>query len=83
MKPFLSDRPRVTAPILLHPHAADTAALGIVLNGAKSRAHGAGTADGAEPSRVECIRQGDKITRLVITCACGERIELDCLYAGG
>ena len=29
---------------------------------------------------VECIKQGDKVVRLIITCTCGERIEVDCLY---
>jgi len=32
---------------------------------------------------VECVKQGDKVTRLVVTCACGERIEIDCLYPAG
>jgi hypothetical protein len=32
---------------------------------------------------VETVKQGDKITRLVVTCSCGERIEIDCLYPAG
>lgn len=32
---------------------------------------------------VEAIKQGDKVMRLVVTCACGERIEIDCLYPAG
>ncbi len=82
MKAFLSDRPRVTAPILLHPHPADASALGAVISSVKPHASGAPGGTGGV-SHVECVRQGDKITRLVITCPCGERIELDCLYAGG
>ncbi len=31
---------------------------------------------------VECVKQGDKVTHLIVTCACGERIEIDCLYSG-
>jgi hypothetical protein len=79
MKSFLADRPRVTVPTLIHPATAATA-LGVVMAGPAAHGHG------AEPggaSSVECVRQGDKITRLIVTCACGERIELDCLYAGG
>lgn len=41
--------------------------------------HGGGHSH--QPS-VECVKQGDKVTHLVVTCACGERIEIDCLYAG-
>lgn len=32
---------------------------------------------------VEAVKEGDKITRLIITCACGEKIEIDCLYPPG
>lgn len=36
----------------------------------------------AAPSgpHVEVVKQGDKVTRLIVTCSCGERIEVDCLY---
>ena len=29
---------------------------------------------------VEVVKQGDKVVRIVVTCACGERIEIECLY---
>lgn len=29
---------------------------------------------------VEAVKEGDKVVRLVVTCSCGERIEIDCLY---
>ena len=29
---------------------------------------------------VETVKEGDKIVRLVVTCGCGEKIEIDCLY---
>lgn len=32
---------------------------------------------------VEVVKQGDKVTRLIVTCACGERVEIDCLYPAG
>jgi hypothetical protein len=32
---------------------------------------------------VELIKQGDKVMRLVVTCSCGERIEVECLYPAG
>ena len=33
--------------------------------------------------QVEAVKQGDKVVRLIVTCACGERIEIDCLYPAG
>lgn len=32
---------------------------------------------------VEAIKEGDKIVRLVVTCACGEKVEIECLYPTG
>ena len=34
-------------------------------------------------SNVEVIKEGDKVVRLVVNCACGERIEIECLYSAG
>ena len=31
-------------------------------------------------AKVEVIRSGDRISRLKITCRCGELIEIDCEY---
>lgn len=86
MKPFLSDRPRSTTPVTLDATLSTaTATFATALSPASSRAahtpH-AGHGGSAAP-HVEAIRQGDKITRLVVTCSCGERIEIDCLYATG
>ena len=32
---------------------------------------------------VECVKQGDKIVRLIVTCSCGEHLEIECLYGEG
>jgi len=32
---------------------------------------------------IEVVKQGDKVVRLVIKCACGELIEIECLYPAG
>jgi hypothetical protein len=32
---------------------------------------------------VETIKEGDKVVRLVITCGCGQKIEIECLYPVG
>ncbi len=42
----------------------------------------AATAEGAGP-QVEVVKKGDKVVRLVITCVCGERVEVECLYPAG
>ena len=44
----------------------------------------AGAASAAESHgpHVEVIKEGDKVVRLIVTCGCGERTEVDCLYSG-
>ena len=49
---------------------------------ARATAHKQQGKDGAGPT-VEAVKQGDKIVRLIVTCSCGERIEIDCLYPAG
>ncbi len=87
MKSFLSGRPSASVPslkpLLEKPAAhrgvsAQTSAAGA---GGGSRAPMGGGGHAHEPT-VECVKQGDKVTHLIVTCACGERIEIDCLYAG-
>ncbi len=34
-------------------------------------------------AHVEVVKEGDKIVRIIVTCACGERVEVDCLYQAG
>jgi hypothetical protein len=34
----------------------------------------------ANSPNIEVVKQGEKVTRLIVTCACGERIEIECLY---
>jgi hypothetical protein len=85
MKSFLSDRPRVAIPTLVHPHPAGVSTFDSALRGAKSLAGGSPAGQGGgggNASQIECVRQGDKVSRLIVTCGCGERIEIDCLYAG-
>jgi hypothetical protein len=42
--------------------------------------HGNGAGGNAH---VDVIKEGDKVVRLVVTCACGERVEIECLYSAG
>lgn len=41
------------------------------------------TTPGASSATVEVLKEGDKVVRLVVTCVCGERVEIECLYAAG
>lgn len=30
---------------------------------------------------VEAVKEGDKVIRLIVRCACGEKLEIECLYS--
>ena len=36
--------------------------------------------DAAHKAKVKIVRNGDKITQIVVVCNCGETIPLDCIY---
>lgn len=36
-----------------------------------------------EGPNVEVVKEGDKVVRIIVTCACGEKVEVDCLYPAG
>jgi len=38
---------------------------------------------GASSAHVEVVKEGDKVVRLIVTCLCGERVEIECLYSAG
>jgi hypothetical protein len=78
MKSFLSGRSHAKADSL---HAPANGAGPVFAARALHGAH-QDHASGAGP-HVECVKQGDKVTRLIVTCACGERIEIECLYPAG
>jgi hypothetical protein len=61
---------------------AGTGSPGFVAKSAGGHVHKPDGTSGAGPT-VECVKQGDKVTRLIVTCACGERIEIECLYPAG
>jgi hypothetical protein len=72
MKSFLADR-AVVAPSAT-PIAAPSPLAPLVPVHA-ARPHAAQ----ATPT-VELVRDGEKVVRIVVTCPCGQRMELDCLY---
>lgn len=51
----------------------------------EARHAGASTAHAShgEGAHVEVVKEGDKVVRLVVTCGCGERVEIECLYSAG
>ena len=42
--------------------------------------HGPG---GGHDTTVEAIKEGDRVVKLIVTCRCGEKIEILCAYAPG
>jgi hypothetical protein len=75
MKPFLHGRkPHDSAPLRLAPPPPAFAGRGC---GATA------TAPDAPSAAIEVVKDGDKVVRLVVTCACGEKIEVHCLYPPG
>ena len=80
MKSFLSDRPRVSLPDSPSTQTrtdAPAPALAVVARSLPASAK----ASGARSPSVECVREGDRVTRLVVTCGCGEQVVIDCVYA--
>ncbi|MDP2136983.1 MAG: hypothetical protein Q8J74_03935 [Candidatus Didemnitutus sp.] len=68
MKPFLSGKKASAAEPLRSPH-----------RHVPLRTEGSVRSAGSGPS-VEVVKEGDKVVRLIVSCSCGEKIEIDCLY---
>ncbi len=71
MKPFLSGRRPHQDSSLRPPHVHKAAP-----------AHGA-VRPAAEGPVVDVVKEGDKIVRIIVTCSCGEKVEVECLYPAG
>ena len=75
MKSFLAGKKELTLPALCRPVAP-----------AAIRPASAGrppAAEGDHAPNIEAVKEGEKIVRLVVTCGCGERIEIECIYPAG
>ncbi len=72
MKPFLSGkRSHDSAPLRsLHVHQ-------------KAAAPVRHAPSAPEGPVVDVVKEGDKVVRIIVTCACGEKVEVDCLYPAG
>ncbi len=77
MKPFLQGKKSHSAPPLRAPLPVSSP-----LNGSAAPNRSAAAPSACGPT-VEAVKEGDKVVRLVVTCTCGERIEVDCLYPPG
>ena len=85
MKDFLQNRPRVSAPASRKQAATDAAhsaapLFDAALLGAVPSGHASGPGHDAS---VEAIKEGDRVVKLIVTCRCGETIEILCAYAPG
>jgi hypothetical protein len=78
MKPFLHGKKTLDAPPLRPPPG-----LHATLAAQNIPAVRPPTPNHAHNPTVETVKEGDKVVRLVITCGCGERIEVECLYPAG
>ena len=81
MKSFLSGRTGVAVSDSPLP-VAPAAPTGLSLLAAAGTAPLA-PAPKAGTSSVQCIREGDVIKKLIVTCECGKAVEIDCQYPTG
>jgi len=77
MKSFLSGKKTVAEPSLV-----SVAPVVAMSSTPPLRPH-AVTGKATLAPNVEVVKEGNKVVRLVITCACGERMEVECLYPAG
>jgi hypothetical protein len=82
MKPFLSGR-NVHTSQPLQPIVGAVPSEASLRAGFNHNHHADKGGSGAPGPTVECVKQGDKIVRLIVVCTCGERIEIECLYPAG
>ena len=75
MKPFLQGKKNLSIEPLTPP-------AGLAAHGSACSPREVGGLRQGGPT-VDVVKQGDKIVRLVVTCGCGERIEVECLYPAG
>ena len=79
MKPFLHGRKSLSVPSLRFPHIP----AGVSAQSPEALRTHAAAHEGAGGVTVEVVKEGDKVARLLVTCACGEKIEIDCIYPVG
>ena len=81
MQDFLKNRPRVPAGAGRHPTGPSSPG-GILAGDSVFNASliGSLSGDGEHDASVEAIKEGERVVKLIVTCRCGERIEILCAY---
>lgn len=80
MKPFLQGKKSLdVTPLRLPPGFGPTPKPA----GHSAHPHKPTPTEAHHGASVETIKEGDKVVRLVVTCSCGERVEIECLYNAG
>jgi hypothetical protein len=82
MNSFLQGKRILKAEALGRPTAA-TGSAQTPLSRPQRTAGPAAPASVTAAAHVEAVKEGDKVVRLIVTCACGERVEVECLYPAG
>jgi hypothetical protein len=78
MKPFLQGKKSLSIAPLRPPHAH------VQTHSPKEKsAQDPSAQPGTAGWSVEVIKEGDKVTRILVTCSCGESTEITCLYPAG
>jgi hypothetical protein len=72
MNPFLQGRKNATMSALNAAKPASGAQLPGMVRAVQTRR--------PSPS-VDVVKEGDKVVRVVVTCSCGEKTEIECLYS--
>ncbi len=83
MKSFLQGKKALGVEPLRAPTPAGLPAPGATVCAATGKSPVSVTTPGASSAHVEVVKEGDKVVRLVVTCVCGERVEIECLYTAG
>ena len=76
MKSFLVGKTTLPMPALSRVHA------GPLARPSACAARPQPVDKGAAPS-IEVVKEGDTVVRLLFSCACGERMEVECIYPAG
>jgi hypothetical protein len=80
MKPFLQGKKNLDAEPLRPPAPFPAA---FTSRCTSPRHDGSASPAGGSDAQVDVVKEGDKVVRLIVTCTCGERVEIECLYTAG
>ena len=81
MKSFLTGRADVG--VLDSPNSTEVAQPSGISLLASTPALSGAAAPKVGTSSVQCVREGDVIKKLIVTCECGKIVEIDCQYGAG